>query len=114
MNSLNNRVQLLGRLGAEPEIKSFGKEKKMARLSIATSDKYKDAKGEIVEDTQWHNLVIWNTGLVGITEKFLKKGSQIIVEGKLSYRQWENDEGKKQYITEITVNEIQMLAPAKA
>lgn len=114
MNNLNNRVQLIGRLGNDPELKSFGKEKKMARFSVATSDKYKNQKGEVVEDTQWHNIIIWNTGLVGITEKFLKKGSQVIVEGKLTHRQWENEEGKKQYISEVNVSELTMLAPPKS
>ena len=114
MNNLNNRVQLVGRLGNDPELKTFGKDKKMARFSVATSDKFKNQKGETVEDTQWHNIVIWNSGLVGITEKYLKKGSQVMVEGKLTHRQWESEEGKKQYISEINVNGIKMLASPKA
>ncbi len=107
MKSLRNSVQLIGRLGKDPEVKVFG-EKKKASFSIATSDTYKNAKGEKVEDTQWHNVVIWGK-LAGVAEKYLKKGQEIAVEGRLVHRDYETDKGEKRYITEITVNDLVML-----
>ena len=107
MKSLRNSVQLIGRLGKDPEVKSFG-DKKKAAFSIATSDSYKNQKGEKVEDTQWHNLVTWGK-LADIAGKYLKKGSEVAVEGKLIHRVYETDKGEKRYITEISVNELQML-----
>ncbi|MGB0390267.1 MAG: single-stranded DNA-binding protein [Salibacteraceae bacterium] len=110
MNSLNNRVQLIGRLGMDPEVREFGEKKKMARFQLATSEKYKNSKGEYVENTQWHSLVIWGNQ-VEVAQKYLKKGSEIALEGKLQYRQYEDGEGKKQFITEINVNDFLMLRP---
>jgi len=107
MKSLRNSVQLIGRLGKDPEVKTFG-DKKKASFSIATSDSYKNAKGEKVEDTQWHNVVIWGK-LAGVAEKYLKKGQEVAVEGKLVHRDFETDKGEKRYITEITVNDLVML-----
>jgi single-strand DNA-binding protein len=75
---------------------------------LATSEKYKNAKGELIENTQWHSLVAWGN-LANIAEKYLKKGSQIAAEGKLNHRQYEDTDGKKHYITEINVNEFVML-----
>jgi len=107
MKSLRNSVQLIGRLGKDPEVKTFG-EKKKASFSIATSDSYKNAKGEKVEDTQWHNIVIWG-GLADVAEKFLKKGQEIVIEGRLVHRDYETDKGEKKFITEINVNDMVML-----
>ena len=107
MKSLRNSVQLIGRLGKDPEVKTFGDKKKVS-FSIATSDSYKNAKGEKVEDTQWHNVVIWGK-LAGVAEKYLKKGQEVAVEGKLVHRDFETDKGEKRYITEITVNDLVML-----
>lgn len=107
MKSLRNSVQLIGRLGKDPEVKTFG-DKKKASFSIATSESYKNAKGEKVEDTQWHNVVIWGK-LAGVAEKYLKKGQEIAVEGKLMHRDYETDKGEKRYITEINVNDLVML-----
>jgi single-strand DNA-binding protein len=109
MKSLRNSVQLIGRLGKDPEVKAFGENKKKASFSIATTDSYKNAKGEKVEDTQWHNLVIWGA-LAGVAEKYLKKGQEIAVEGKLVHRVYETSEGEKRYITEINVNDFVMLS----
>jgi single-strand DNA-binding protein len=106
MKSLRNTVQLIGRLGKDPEVKTFNSSKK-ASFSIATSDSYKNQKGEKVEDTQWHNVVIWGK-LAGIAEKYLKKGQEIAIEGKLIHRAFESN-GEKKYITEINVNELLML-----
>jgi single-strand DNA-binding protein len=107
MKSLRNSVQLIGRLGKDPEVKVFG-DKKKAWFSIATSDSYKNAKGEKIEDTQWHNVVIWGQ-LAGVAEKYLKKGQEIAVEGKLTHRDYETDKGEKRYVTEINVHELVML-----
>ncbi|MBS1487128.1 MAG: single-stranded DNA-binding protein [Bacteroidetes bacterium] len=107
MKSLRNSVQLIGRLGKDPEVKTFN-DKKKASFSIATSDTYKNAKGEKVEDTQWHNLIIWGK-LAEVAGKYLKKGSEVAVEGKLIHRVYETDKGEKRYITEISVNDLVML-----
>lgn len=107
MKSLRNSVNLIGHLGKAPEVKTFGGKKK-ASFSIATTDSYKNAKGEKVEDTQWHNLVIWGK-LADVAEKYLKKGSEVAIEGKLVHRVYETDKGEKRYITEINVNDLLML-----
>jgi single-strand DNA-binding protein len=106
MKSLRNSVQLIGRLGKDPEVKTFEKSKK-ASFSIATTDTYKNQKGEKVEDTQWHNIVIWGK-LAGIAEKYLKKGQEVAIEGKLVHRVYEAN-GEKRYVTEINVNDLVML-----
>ena len=107
MKSLRNSVQLIGRLGKDPEVKDFG-EKKKAWFSIATTDSYKNQNGEKIEDTQWHNIVIWGK-LAEVAGKYLKKGSEVVVEGKLIHRIYETDKGEKKYITEINVNDLLML-----
>ncbi len=107
MKSLRNSVTLIGRLGKDPEVKMFG-DKKKASFSIATSDTYKNAKGEKVEDTQWHNITIWGS-LATVAEKYLKKGNQVCVEGKLVYREYETNTGEKRSITEVSVNDLLML-----
>lgn len=107
MKSLRNSVQLIGRLGKDPEVKVFDKSKK-ATFSIATTDSYKNQKGEKVDDTQWHNVVIWGT-LADVVEKYLKKGMEVCVEGKLMHRNFETDKGEKRYVTEINVNDLLML-----
>ncbi|HRI78072.1 MAG TPA: single-stranded DNA-binding protein [Cyclobacteriaceae bacterium] len=107
MNSLRNSVQLIGNLGKDPEVKVFDKSKKVS-FSIATTDQYKNAKGEKVKDTQWHNVVIWGK-LADIAEKYLKKGNQVAVEGKLVHRAYETGKGEKKFFTEINVNDMVML-----
>lgn len=106
MKSLRNSVQLIGRLGKDPEVKTFTNSKK-ASFSIATTDSYKNQKGEKVEDTQWHNIIIWGK-LANVAEKYLKKGQEVAVEGKLIHRVYETN-GEKKYITEINVNDLVML-----
>jgi len=108
MKNLKNKVQLIGHLGANPEVKNLEGGKTLARFSIATNDTYKNAKGEKVEDTQWHNVVTWGK-TAEIAEKYLKKGSEVAVEGKLTSRTWEDKEGQKKYTTEVVVHEILML-----
>ena len=108
MNALRNKVQLIGHLGIDPEIREFKSGKKMAKMSLATSDIYKDNEGKKVSNTQWHNLILWG-GLVDIVEKYLNKGSEIAVEGRLSYRSYEAENGEKKYFTEVVVNDLVML-----
>lgn len=108
MLNLKNRVQLIGNLGMDPEVKKLESGKTMAKISLATNDTYKNQKGEKVTDTQWHNLVAWGK-TAEIAEKYLKKGSEVAIEGKLTSRSYEDKEGVKKYITEVVVNEILML-----
>ena len=104
---------MIGNLGMDPEVKSFDKDKKMARISIATNEVYYNAKGEKVQDTQWHNIVMWGK-TTEIAEKYLKKGQEVAVEGKLVNRSWETKEGEKRYATEVVVNELVMLGKKDA
>jgi single-strand DNA-binding protein len=108
MNNLKNRVQLIGHLGNDPEIKSFESNKKVAKISLATNDEYTDKEGKKVKQTQWHQLVVWGK-LADVSEKYVKKGMEIAIEGKLTYRTWDDKDGKSHNITEIVVNELLML-----
>ena len=108
MNALKNSVQLIGYLGQDPEIVNLESGSKLAKFSIATSDSYKNAQGEKVEDTQWHNVVAWGK-TADIVESYLIKGKQVAIEGKLTHRSYETKEGEKRYITEIKCNELLML-----
>lgn len=108
MNNIVNRVQLIGNLGKDPEIRNLSDDKKMATFSLATNENYKDAKGETVENTQWHNLVAWGK-TAELVEKLLKKGKQIAVEGKLVNSSYTDKEGAKRYTTDIHVNEFKLL-----
>ncbi len=108
MNNLRNKVQLIGNLGADPEIKLFDSGKKNARLSLATKDSYNNAKGDKVEQTHWHNLILWGK-TAEIAEKYLHKGSELAIEGKITYRSYDDKNGEKKYITEIVVSDIVML-----
>jgi single-strand DNA-binding protein len=108
MSNLRNSVRLMGFLGNDPEVKSIGEKKKVARVSIATNDSYKNDKGEKIEETQWHNLVLWDR-LANLAESFLHKGSEVSIEGKLSSRSYTDKEGTKRYITEVVVHDVQML-----
>ncbi|HOP12533.1 single-stranded DNA-binding protein [Lentimicrobium sp.] len=108
MNSLRNRVQLIGHLGADPEVKTFENNRKVARLSLATNDEYTDKEGQKVKQTQWHQLVVWGR-LADTCEKYLVKGREVAIEGKLTYRTWNDKDGKSHNITEIMVNELLMM-----
>lgn len=108
MNTLRNKVQLIGNLGSNPEIISFENGNKLAKLSLATNDYYKNAKGEKVEETQWHSLIAWGR-TADIIEKYVSKGQEIAIEGKIITRSYETKEGEKRYRTEIQVNELLML-----
>ena len=108
MNSLRNKVQLIGNLGNDPEVITLESGKKLAKFSLATNEHYKNVKGEKVIDTQWHQIVVWNK-TAEIVEKYLVKGSEVALEGKLNSRSYEDKEGVKKYITEVVVNELLML-----
>jgi len=105
MNALRNRLKLIGHLGNDPEIKTFDSGKIKAKFSMATSEFYKKENGEKVTETQWHNIVAWN-GTAKIVEKLLKKGNEVAIEGKLTSRSWDDEDGNKKYITEIVANEV--------
>lgn len=107
--SLRNRVTLIGRTGKEVEIHTFENGTKRATVTLATSDYYTNQVGEKVEDTQWHTLVIFGK-LVDIAEKYVPKGKEIAIEGKLQYRQYDDKDGAKRYITEIRVEELLLLS----
>lgn len=109
MSNLRNKVQLIGHLGGEPEIVNLESGKKLAKVSLATNDSYKNANGERVEDTQWHNLVMWNK-TAEVVEKYLKKGQEIAIEGKLTSRSYDDKDGNKRYITEVVVSELLMFS----
>ena len=109
MNTLRNKVQLIGRLGQDPEIVNFEDGNKMAKFSLATDDSYKDKNGNKVERAYWHNIIV-RGGLVKVVENYVTKGQEIAVEGKLTNRSWEDKEGKKHYMTEIVCNELLMLS----
>jgi single-strand DNA-binding protein len=99
-----NKVILIGNLGADPEIKSFQNGGKVANLRIATSEQWKDRMtGERKERTEWHNVVINGEGLVGVVERFLKKGSKVYIEGSLRTRKWQDRDGNDKYTTEVVI-----------
>ena len=108
MNALRNSVHLIGNLGQDPEIVTLENGNKLAKFSIATTDSYKNAEGEKVDDTQWHNIVAWGK-TAEIVENYLVKGKQVAIEGKLTHRSYETKEGEKRYFTEIKCNELLML-----
>jgi len=108
MSTLRNKVQLIGNLGNAPEIITLESGKKLAKFSLATNENYKNAKGEKVTDTQWHNIVAWNK-TAEIIEKYLEKGKEVAIEGKLTSRSYETKEGDKRYVTEIVCNELLMI-----
>lgn len=108
MNGLKNSVRLIGHIGANPETKELDGGKKVSRFTLATNEVYKNAKGEKVKETVWHNLVMWGKTAT-IAEKYLEKGAEIAIEGKLTNRSYTNKEGEKKYFTEILVGELLML-----
>jgi len=100
-----NKVLLIGRLGADPEIKQMVNGKNVARISLATSQSWKDKNtGEKKEKTEWHRIVIFNEGLVNVVQQYLKKGSQVYIEGQLSTRKWKDEKsGQDKYSTEVII-----------
>ena len=108
MSTLKNKVQLIGNVGNEPEITNLESGKKVAKFSIATNESYKDSKGEKVTNTQWHNIVAWGK-IAEIVEKYVGKGKEVALAGKLTSRSYETKEGEKRYVTEVVVDEILLL-----
>ncbi len=113
MYALKNKVQLIGNLGNGPEIRTFDSGRKMARFSVATNESYRNADGERITETQWHNLIAWGK-LADIAERFLVKGKGVAIEGKLINRSYQDREGNKRYFTEIQVNELLLLGSKAA
>lgn len=108
MNAMKNRVQLIGHVGNEPEIKTFDGGKKLANLTIATNDTYRNDKGDKVEQTEWHKVTAWGK-TADIIEKYVTKGKEVAIEGKLTHRSYEDKNGEKRYITEVILNEILLI-----
>jgi single-strand DNA-binding protein len=112
MYAIRNKVQLIGNLGQLPEIRTTENGKKVARFSIATNDTYRNSSGEKITETSWHNVVAWGK-LAEIAEKYLTKGKEVAVEGKLVHRNYTDKNGVKRNITEVVLNELLMLGSAK-
>jgi single-strand DNA-binding protein len=112
MSNLRNSVRLVGFLGSDPEVKVVANNKKVARVSIATNDYHKNEKGETVEETQWHNLVMWEK-TASLAESYLHKGSEISIEGQLKSRVYTDKAGVKKYFTEVLVNDVMFIGPKK-
>ncbi|MCA0381080.1 MAG: single-stranded DNA-binding protein [Bacteroidetes bacterium] len=113
MNAMKNRVQLIGHLGKDPEVKAIDNGNKMARFTIATNETYQNNKGEKVTDTQWHNVVAWGK-TAELVEKLLQKGHEVALEGKLENRSYTDKDGQKRYITEVVTSEFLLLTKKTA
>ncbi len=112
MSTLKNKVQLIGNVGQEPIITNLENGKKVVRLSLATNENYKNSNGEKQTNTNWHNIVAWGK-TADIIEKYVNKGKEIAIEGKLTSHSYETKEGEKRYVTEVVVNEILLLGNSK-
>lgn len=112
MNSMKNRVTLIGNLGQDPEIKTTETGKKVTHFTLATNDGFKNSDGQRVTETTWHNCVAWN-GLAETASRFLKKGKEVAVEGRIVYRTYEDKKGVSKNITEIVLNDLVLLRNGK-
>lgn len=110
--NLRNNVRLIGYLGQNPDVKDLNAGKKLAKFSLATSETYKNEKGEKITETQWHNLIAWGKQADTIS-KYLKKGSEVAIDGKIHSRNYTDKDGIKRYVTEIVVSELLMLGGKK-
>ncbi|MGV0923629.1 single-stranded DNA-binding protein [Empedobacter tilapiae] len=108
MGTLRNKVQLIGNVGSNPEVKTLENEKKFAKFSLATNESYTNSKSEKVQQTTWHNLVAYGP-IVNVIEKHVEKGKQLAIEGKLTYRDYQDKDGQQKTITEIIIDEIVLL-----
>jgi len=108
MNAMRNKVQLIGHVGQEPEIKTFDGGKKVVNFTIATNESYKNEKGEKVEQTEWHRISAWGK-VADIIEKYVTKGKEVAIEGKLTHRSYDDKNGEKRFITEVVANDILLL-----
>lgn len=107
-----NKVILIGNLGKDPEVRHLENGATVANFPLATTESYKNKEGNKVEQTEWHNIVLWR-GLADIAEKYLRKGQTVYIEGKLKTRSWEDKEGNKRYTTEIVADNMTMLGGRK-
>lgn len=103
-----NKVIIIGNLGKDPEVRTVSTGAQVARLAVATSESYTNKEGQKIEQTEWHNIVLWR-GLANIAEKYLKKGNRVYIEGKLKSRQYDDKDGIKRYVTEIEAVDMQLL-----
>ena len=108
MNAMKNRVQLIGHVGQEPEVKTFDGGKKVANITIATNDYYINDKGEKIENTEWHRVTAWGK-TAEIIEKYVTKGKEIAIDVKLTHRSYDDKDGTKRYVTEVVVNDLLLL-----
>lgn len=105
---MRNKVQLIGHVGQEPEVKTIEGGRKVAKLTLATNENYTNNKGEKVEQTEWHRLTAWGK-TAEIIEKYVVKGKEIAIEGKLTHRSYDDKNGEKRYVTDIVVNELLLI-----
>jgi single-strand DNA-binding protein len=105
---MRNKVQLIGHVGQEPEIKTIESGKKVAKFTLATNENYTNNKGEKVEQTEWHRLTAWGK-TADIIEKYVTKGKEIAIEGKLTHRSYDDKNGEKKYVTDIVINELLLI-----
>ncbi|MFD0837398.1 single-stranded DNA-binding protein [Mariniflexile aquimaris] len=108
MSTLRNKVQLIGHVGADPVMTNLENGKNLVRFSLATNETYKNAKGEKQSNTDWHQIVAWGK-TADIIDKYVSKGKEIAIEGKLTSRSYEDKDGEKRYVTEVVANEILLL-----
>ena len=108
MNTMKNKVQLIGNVGNDPEIKTFDGGKKVVNFTLATNESYKNDKGEKVEQTEWHRISAWGN-TAEIIEKFVTKGKEIAIEGKLTHRSYDDKNGEKRYITAVVASDVLLL-----
>lgn len=112
MSSLRNRAILIGNLGQDPELKTLENGKKVAHFRFATKDGFKNADGQKIQETTWHNIVAWN-GLADTAFKYLKKGQEVALEGRIVYRNYEDKNGAARYMTEIVLDDFLFLQSSK-
>ncbi len=108
MNTLRNKVQLIGRLGQDPEIRTLESGKKVAHFSLATRESYKSADGTKTDETTWHSIVAWN-GLAELTSKFLRKGREVCIEGRINYHSYTDKNGMQRNVTDIVASDMVLL-----
>jgi single-strand DNA-binding protein len=112
MTTIKNKVQLIGNLGKDPEVRHLEGGKVVANFNIATSDTFVNQQGEKIQNTQWHSVVAWGN-TAKIAEKYLKKGSEVAIQGKLTHRSYEDKNGQTKYISEVLINEIMLMGSKK-
>jgi len=112
MNGLRNKVMLVGNLGQDPELKTLDGGKKVVHFTLATKENYKNSEGQKISETTWHNIVAWN-GLADVASRFLKKGNEVFVEGRIVYRSYEDKKGMTKNVTDIVLSDLLLLRSAK-